>query len=310
MLSISKSVCRVLMVTVALGATLQAGLLRAADGGPVELSQGNDTVTVKIGDEEFTTYRYAASQPKPYFWPVRSPKGTVVTRELENVKDHPHHKGIWLSIDEVNGLKFWAEQAKIQTKSVTIDVPSGNPAKLTVANDWLGTDNKPVLVETTQISIWSDRLITYDVTFTAAVDVTFGDTKEGMFGIRLADPLREKVGGSVVNAEGKLATKECWGQESKWVDYFGTVSGDTCGVTLFDHPKNFRKSRYHVRDYGLFTISPFGQHDYTNGQLPEDPYKLPQGQKVQFTYGLYVHEGNTEAGKVAAEYEKFLRATK
>ena len=39
------------------------------------------------------------------------------------------------------------------------------------------------------------RTIDFDITLTAAEDVTFGDTKEGAFAIRLAEPFTEKKGG-------------------------------------------------------------------------------------------------------------------
>ena len=279
-----------------------------ADPESVELQKKDAAVEIRIDGKEFTVLRLDKSQAKPFFHPVRAADGVVVCRQLENPEDHPHHKGIWCSIDEVNGIKFWAEKGKIENYSVELLTPAGNPAKFKLVNHWLGEDGKPVVVETVAVSIFGNRLIAYDTRFTAGEKpVTFEDTKEGLFGIRVANSMRGKVGGHIVNAEGGYGESQCWGQESKWVDYFGIVDGKTYGVTLIDHPRNFRRSRFHVRDYGLFTASPFGQRAYTNDKLPADPLHLEPGQSIRLRYGLYVHEGDTEQGNAPATYEFYVR---
>ncbi len=279
--------------------------------GKVSLTQQDHSIVVKIGDEEFTTYHYAASQPKPYFSPVRAAGGTIITRPLENPKDHPHHKGIWLSIDEVNQIRFWAEKGKIVSKDVKAD-QVGPIGRLVIKNDWMGPE-KPVLHEETTVLIYPERLMTLHTTFTKPTDVstvTFDDTKEGLFGIRVVDSMRGSVGGMISNADGLKGEKECWGKTSKWVDYSGKVDDKTYGVTIMDHPTNFRPSRYHVRDYGLFSVSPFGEGAYQNDKEKAKPVTLDsQNPKLELTYGLYVHSGDVTEGKVAAEYEKYLSET-
>jgi hypothetical protein len=291
-------------MTTALFALSLSSVAAAAD--TVKLEKKPDGVVVTIGGKEFTTYNTAKSQMKPYFWPVLAADGVNITRSLEKPEDHPHHKGIWCSIDEVNELKFWAEKAKIENASVEIVKAEGNPAQLRIVNHWLAADGQPLLKETVNVSIHANRRIDYDLEFTAgASPVTFADTKEGMFGIRMGNTLREKQGGKIANAEGMKGEKDCWGKESKWVDYVGQLDGKTYGVALFDDPKNFRKSRYHVRGYGLFTICPFGQKSYTNDQLPADPLTLEPGKSVRLRYGLYVHEGDTQSANVGDVYAAF-----
>ena len=277
---------------------------------PVTFKQIDSRLAVLIGGKEFTTLNYGPELPKPYLSPVHAPDGTIITRAIGDPmdKDHPHHKGIWCSVDEVNKIRFWAEAGKIL--NVSVGAVEGNPAQIKLKNHWLGPDELPLLIETTTISIFPSRLIAYDVTFTAADKVEFEDTKEGLFGIRVATTMREKVGGVVVNAEGKNGTKECWGQLSKWVDYSGPVDGKIYGVTIMDHPANFRPSRYHVRDYGLFSISPFGEGAYQNDKSKAQTVTLDAGKQLRLQYGLYVHSGDATAGKVTEAYEQFLNATK
>jgi hypothetical protein len=292
---------------------LIASTAAAAGEATVSLDVKDTAVDVSIGGKPFAVYRYGQELPKPFFAEVRGPAGTVLTRPIisKGQGDHPHQKGIWLAVDEVNEVDFWAEQGRIETISVKALEPEGNPAKLQVVNHWLNPAGDPVLKETTVISIFPNRLLAYDITFTPhGGEVAFHDTKEGLFGIRLADALREREGGKVANSEGQTGTKEAWGQTADWVDYHGTVEGEAVGVALFDHPENFRRSRYHVRDYGLFSINPFGERAYTGGKRESPPVELAPGASLRLRYGLYVHPGDTDSGQVRKAYQQFVNAVK
>lgn len=282
----------------------------AAEPG-VTLEKQGDHLDIKIDGRLFTTYHFDKSQAKPYFHPVLAADGTSIVRGLEKPEDHPHHKGIWFSIDEVNGIRYWAEKGKIQNQRVEVLSTGKNPAQFVAVNHWLGKQPGEIeLIETARVTIHANRLMQFDFSLTApGKKVTFDDTKEGLFGIRVANTLREKGQGHLVNAEGNRGMKACWGLESKWVDYFGPVQGKTYGVAIFDNPANFRRSRFHCRDYGLFTLSPFGQSAYTNGKLPPHPFILGgtnPHETVRLQYGLYVHNGNEQAGQVADAYQHYL----
>ncbi len=305
----SVSVCGLVLSAALAGQPVHAA------GGEVELTLKGDSLDVTVDGKPFTVYHFAKSQKKPYFWPVRSPEGLIMTRPLLNAegrpwRDHPHHKGLWFTVDEVNGIKFWEERhTQIDAVSVEPLVPKGNPARFKVVSHWEGKDGQPLLIETTTVSIFANRVIAYDAEITAAKEpVTFGDTKEGMYGFRMVDSMRESQGGKVVNAEGLHGTHQCWGKTSQWVDYDGMVEGKLVGVALFDNPHNFRRSRYHVRDYGLFSISPFGERAYTEGKRPAAPVVLKPGANLRLRYAIYIHDGDTKASDVAGTYQKYLES--
>lgn len=234
----------------------------------------------------------------------------IKDRKHPQYYDHPHHKGIWLSVDEIHDIKFWNEDSPIRNQSVELVTAEGNPAVMRVTNHWLGRDDNPILQETTTIQIFSDRLMVYDIEFQAVQEMSFEDTKEGLFGIRLPNSMREMVGGgTVVNAAGVETTAKTWGRTSDWIDYSGQVGTQTYGVALMDHPANFRRSRYHVRDYGLFSINPFGEAAYTKGSEEETeakPVALKPGESLKLRYGLAVHAGDATAGQVGQAYQTFL----
>lgn len=276
---------------------------------------------ILIDGKKFGVLNHGKAWNKPFLYPLWAPNGKNILREIvptaedqdsKTGKDHFHHKGVWVAVDSVNEkkLNFWHEKDKIVNQSVKVAVSDG-VGSLTMHNTWMDGD-QPLLQETTVATFYPDRLVTYDIELAAVdKDVTFYDTKEGFFAVRIAHTMRESEGGHIVNAEGLNGSAECWGKPTPWIDYYGEVEGATCGVTLMDHPNNFRKSRYHVRNYGLFGISPFGPKIYSNKTEPESPVVLSPGEKnLKLTYGMYVHDGDVKEGGVAKAYQQFLNVTK
>jgi hypothetical protein len=285
----------------------------AADAGVVQLKKSAGAIEVLIDGEKFTTFHFEGYD-KPFFEDLRAPGGVIVSRSLEKeaVTDHPHHKGLWASVDEVNENRHWMEAQAIRTKQVEVLKAEGNPASFKVANVWLDGSQQPLLREETTINIFAARVIGYDMRLSPAGDepVTFGDTKEGFFAIRVRDELREKGGsGKITNANGANGEAEAWGKTSPWVDYSGSVDGKPVGVAIFDHPSNFRPSRYHVRAYGLFAINPFGESAYTNGKNDARPVTIEKGDSLRLQYAVYIHPGDAKTADVAGRYEKYAGKT-
>lgn len=299
------------LIFAALG-TVCAACATADDAVVIQVA-GEGTLDIKINGEPFAEYHYGPELPKPFLLPVRTAAGVVISRELGDPtdSDHPHHKGMWNSVDEVNGIQFWAEKGPIKNESVKVIRTGDESAAWSVVNRWNHPETGDTqLTESATLTVHANRLLVYDMTFSASNgDVTFEDTKEGMFGFRVAPSMKEKNGGHVVASDGTETTAKCWGRPFPWIDYYGVVDGKTAGVAIMDHPENFRPSRYHVRDYGLFSISPFGEKAYTNGEREAAPVHLKQGESLRLRYAMYFHDGDTKEANVAGAYDQFVKTS-
>ncbi len=315
----------VLMALVVLASAINC----AAQSPAVTAVEVPGQLGVRIGGEPFAVFNVGPGLVKPYVFPLRAPGGHVVTALAPF--DHKHHKGIWVGVEHVNGVNFWGGKyqqqdavdtapaaERILNKSITTTANANGSLTVKLVNDWQGAGGKPIVVESTDVTIFPNRLMVYDIRLTAASEpVQFQDTKEGFLAIRVAPTMNGDTGGVIVNAAGDIGEEHCWGKTSPWVDYSGPVKDHPvkdkriiAGVALFDHPQNKYPSRYHVRAYGLFSISPFGEKTYSKGQSAEIPLKLQPGESFQVKYGLFPHLGDAQAGKVAEAHAQFVEWTK
>jgi hypothetical protein len=238
---------------------------------------------------------------------------------MENIpgesRDHLHHRGLWFSYDDVNGVKFWENDpsytktplGRIVVRHAEWKDGAGS-GTLAATMDWRDQNGKVLLVETRDMVFRGDtklRTIDFQITLTAAVDVTFGDTKEGAFAIRLADAFTERKGAKIVDADGRVGMAQVWGKRSNWVDYSGELEGERLGVAIFDHPQSPRHPPYwHARDYGLFALNPFGRNAFDDKQ-EESVWQLPAGQKLVFLWRVTIHPGDAQTGHVADLYQEY-----
>ena len=139
-------------------------------------------------------------------------------------RDHPHHRSCWFTFGKVNGVDFWSEGKRFGTIQETgRKLVAAGPVvgRLTTADDWRAPDNRRFCVDERTVTFYqtkNTRIIDFDFRIVASDGpVTFGDTKEGMFGIRVASSMDvdRKKGGKITNAEGVTDAK-AWGKPSPW----------------------------------------------------------------------------------------------
>src|SRR5262245_19183998 len=73
----------------------------------------NKKVELRYDGKVFTAYCYFDSTEKPVLFPIKTTSGVTITRGYPVAPrpgertDHPHHLGLWLNYESVNGLDFW-----------------------------------------------------------------------------------------------------------------------------------------------------------------------------------------------------------
>lgn len=285
----------------------------------VQFRQGEGKIDVFISGEPFASLHFA-DRSRPYIYPVYGPTGKQMLRSypfVEGVEgessDHPHHTGIWFAHGDMNGVDIWHQKGsmKIVAKpqlsgpSITLVLEMRDPEGLV-----FGQCTQTI---TFGSSAESARFIDYDILLApiAGGSLVFGDTKEGMMGVRThpnlrlsrpsADGIAQPIG-QAVNSDG-VSGSQVWGKRAAWIDYWGQIDGETVGIAMFDHPKNVRyPTWWHAREYGLFAANPFGISAFENKPVGTGKLELKIDERVQFRYRLLFHTGAAESADIDGHY--------
>ena len=123
-------------------------------GVKVVKDEAKQRVDVLVDGQPFTSYIYSDTMKKPVLFPIRTAKGSFVTRgyplEPRGVErvDHPHHIGLWFNYGDVNGTDFWnnsdaikpEDRAKMGTivhKAITAVRSGADKGELETDSDWV-----------------------------------------------------------------------------------------------------------------------------------------------------------------------------
>jgi hypothetical protein len=312
-----------------------AGVSRAQQA--VQLKRLRNHIDILVGGKIFTTYHFDPEVAKPYFQPLRSARGTIVTRDFpngnvvpaEHRKDpdlEPHQRPMYLGHGNIDGIDFWGEAAFPnwsddgvfgRTVLSRIETMTGGTAAGTLRADFdlVGPRGRVIGEEVQAYTFRGDentRVIdcTFFIQANRHAAVTMGDTKEGTFAIRLAKALNSPPA-RMINSNGSVGEKEIWGKRADWVDYDGTVDGESLGVAVFDSPRSFRHPTYwHARGYGLLAANPFGIREFTGDPNQDGSWTIPERQSLRLEYRVFIHHGDCREAKVADAYRQYVAETK
>ncbi len=293
---------------------------------------------VLIGGKLFTSFLYPANIEKPVLYPIFSAKGTEVTRgfplrtKAGDPTDHPHHLGLWMNFENVNGLDFWNNSYAIPADKKhlygwiktdrIIKTSGGDKGVVAYHANWTNQKNEVLLEETTSYEFsgkGNQRIIDRTTVLKAKTDVKFNDAKDGFLGLRLAHALEipsttdqkftddkgnvtvvkagtDKIpNGNYITSEGKEGN-DVWSTRAAWCKVYGKMGSDSVSISIIDHPSNPNYPTFwHARGYGLFAANPLGEKVFTNDKSAKN-LTLKPGESVTFRYRIVIEE----AGKTTS----------
>ncbi|MEP7377322.1 MAG: PmoA family protein [Chitinophagaceae bacterium] len=297
-------------------------------------SANEKKVDVFIGEKPFTSFIYSDTIEKPVLYPIHAAGGTVVTRGFPldsrpgDPTDHPHHIGLWLNFENVNGLDFWNNSYAIPKEKKQsygwiktdkiLKTSGGETGTLSYHANWTNQQNEVLLEETTRFEFSGtshQRIIDRVTILKADTAVSFTDAKDGLLGLRLAHELQIPTtedqkfsddkgnvtivkggtdtipNGTYLTSEGKQGN-DAWSTRGRWCKVYGKMGNDSISITIIDHPQNPNYPTFwHARGYGLFAANPLGEKIFTNGKSAKN-LQLKKGESVTFRFRIMVDDGN------------------
>jgi hypothetical protein len=291
---------------------------------------GQNLVIITDNGKPFTQFIYADSLEKPVLYPIYAPDGKLITRGFPlaprpgEPTDHPHHIGLWLNYENVNGLDFWNNSFAIPADKKHLygwvrtsgirEAKGGDKGILEYEANWTDQQKNILLKETTTFIFTAtdyERIIDRITTLSAEQDVLFTDAKDGFLGLRVAHELElpskdarqfvddkgnitkvaannnSKVTGNYITSEGKQGDS-AWGTRANWCMLYGRLDDDTVSIAIIDHDKNpGHPAFWHARGYGLFAANPLGQKIFSNGKQVLN-FALKKNQTVTFRYRIVI----------------------
>ncbi len=295
--------------------------------------ENENRVDVFAGGQLFTSFLYPDSLEKPVLYPIYDAGHTLITRGFPvsprpgEPTDHPHHLGLWMTYENVNGLDFWNNSYAIPPEKKSqygwiktdqlLEVTSGSPGILRYHARWVNQQNKPLMEETTRFEFSgndSERMIDRFTELRADTVVTLEDAKDGLLGLRLTRELQipntssqqfadnkgnitqvvadTVANGNYLTSEGKQGDA-AWGTRGTWCKVFGKIGKDSVSIIILDDPANPNYPTFwHARGYGLFAANPLGEKIFTNGKSSLH-LSMGKGEKIRFHYRIIIQNGKT-----------------
>lgn len=272
--------------------------------------QKDGSIQVRYDNLPVVAYRAQPSLKYPYFCPLNGPvSGLSLT--TESSLPYPHHRGLWLGCDPLNGGNYWAdnglESGQILSTDLTLDEQAQTDNTVAFSQEcvWSREGSRP-FTDTRRVEITradeTHWFIDCEFRLTAGEDVSIKGAKHSFFAMRAASDISPSYGGVMVNSHGGINAEGTYGKPAAWCGYYGKrrLRPDVVeGIVIMDHPKNFGGNcPWFTRDYGHLSPSPFNFLD--------QPWTMSQGETLALKYRTVLFAGTPQEAGLDQIYKDWL----
>jgi len=192
--------------------------------------------------------QHARPDQRPFIHPILAPDGVGEVTEDGAGGHHDWQHGLFIGLNEVNGVRFWKEEAgvdgAIHPQPVLVQMIDRNAVAWIVNSEWRSPHDDPMVAETQAWTLrdeGSQLILDLSWTLRGLIDLHFGQYAYG--GLYLRSPFRPDSGTLVVNSEG-VQNLAMDGKRARWAAVQQPIPGREncheriCTVAILDHPNN------------------------------------------------------------------------
>ena len=276
------------------------------------------TVALLRGGHIVWQHNHEPNMGKPYFHPLATVKGTVLT-ELRPA-DHVWHRAGWWSWKFINGLNYWEENKQTHRSQGHTDITSArvitgpdHTASIELVLSYHPPEKPEVLSEQRTIHVSApdasgNYYLDWSTTFTAKMDAQLertplpgqpgGKGYGGYAGLSLR-AARKHRHWTFLDSEGR--TKNGHGKTARRVSHHGkTSTGESASLVIMDHPQNPGAPTKWYLSKGMPYFSP--------AVIFDGGRKLAKGESLSYRYRILVQSKQTTPEILEKIYREFSEA--
>lgn len=250
----------------------------------------------------------AVPNTRPFIHPIIAPDGDGTLTENAPAH-HPWQHGLYVGLNDVNGVGFWTEGLRqspndgtFHPRPLTTPTVDGARCQWSVTSAWRAPEGSTLLNET-QAWTLHDLGTSYDLdltwTLTACTDLRFGASGYGGLFVRM--PFVNQ--GTVMTSAGHCTPAQAEAQRARWVAIAMPIpdrrsAAGIAGLAMMDHPQN-PEHPVPWRVDGQFGIAP--------SRCIAGAWTLHSGQTTSARHRIFIHTGSTDPTAVEASWTRFTQ---